>query len=608
MIMPKAKILVIVFFLYVGISVLATFPIVLHINSMVLGAPSSDIHSHLWDFWRVKTAILEDKIFPLRTDSINFPNGGLLFPASLLNAVASIPLQFFLDIEAAMNIIIILNMALGALGAFCLAYYLLNDIKASFISGVIYGFSPFILSFGVASGGTEIMSIAWLPLFFLFFIRTAVVKSYRDPLIASFFSLFILISCLYYAILAVFFVILFMLYLLIFVKDRKNDLSLSLSGPKDLKIKKIDRDLLARLAVLFLAILMLTLPFVIIIHNSLKARDSIIPREMVVHRMEGKFLSGFSPKVPAHPSRMAFLEDYLAIGKDKLAISHQVIELYQSVYCGYIVLFLVLLALFLLKRKFIYFWFVSLAVFITMSLGPYLAISRGFFLREPRSPIYLAIYYVMPLFKFAIMSNRFCVLVMLCLAVLAAAGCKIIISRLSKLQSRFLVAGLSGLIMVDFLLISPAQFPVPSTSIKLPVFYQELADKKDRFGILELPFFIRGTRMFPREHFSYQVIHRKAISDIVAGFLPKYIAENPFTRSLALLEKPNYSFYFSAGNLGLGDINRGFKELRRDNFRYVVVYKKYYEPDVWKKAERILRDFMGDPDIYPDGFQVYRIR
>lgn len=604
--MPKPKILAAVFLFYIGISLIVTFPVVLHINSFVLGAPHSDIHTHLWDFYWVKTALLENHTFPLSTNLINFPEGGKLVPPSLLNAVLSIPLQTFFGVQASFNIIVILNLALGAFGAFCLVCYFLKDIKPSFVAGAIYGFSPFILSFGVASGGAEIISIAWLPLFFLFFIRTLTEGRLKNPAIASVFFLFLLISCFYYAFISGFFILLFGIYFFIFAKAKKSNLFFC--GIEDNKFKAVDKQLLARLAILIFAIFILSFLFVLIVYNSLKGQNSIIPEEATKLRMEGKFLGSFYPKLSPASNHMVYLSDYFNFGKDRLSVSHAVIDLFQSPYCGYSVIFLSLLAFFSLKRKFIYFWLTALILFVILSMGPYLAVSRSCFLENPVSPTYQLIFFFIPVFKAAFLSNRFVVLVMLCLSVLAAIGCKIIVDRLQRPYDYFFTAAVSGLILFEFLFISPIQFPIPETELKLPVFYQKLAKEEGRFGILELPFFISGTNMFPRERFSYQIFHHKPISDIVAGSLPRYIARNPFTKKLVLLERPEPTYYNYSDDGVEKDIYKGFEQLVKDNFRYCIVDKKYYGPAEWEEVKAVLKGFMGEPDVYSDGFEVFRIK
>lgn len=606
--MPKKRILLVAFIIFTGISLTVTFPILLHINSRVIGAPRSDIHPHLWDFWWVKTALLEDGVFPLRTDLINFPKGGILFPVSLLNAVISVPFQLLWGLEAAINIIVIFNLTLGCLGAFCLAHYLVGDIKSSFIAGLIYGFSPFLLSFGIASGGLEIISIGWLPLFFLFFIRTLREKGLKNPILASIFAFFIVISCLYYTILAMFFVSILLIYFLIIVKNKREDSALFTSRSQQFGLKKVDKHLVKRMLILVLVTLLLNLPVVISVYHSIVSPDSILPHEMFRRRLEGECLSDFSPTRPAHAHCIVFLEDYFLSGEDKLAVSHEVTDFYQSSYCGYTVLFSSIIALLFVRKKFTYFWFTAALFFVMLSLGPYLAISRRCFLPKAISPIYLILYYLIPPFKAAFVINRFVVLVMLCLSVLAAAGSKFIIEHLHKPYGLLFTLGTSGLILFEFLFVSPIQFPIPETALKIPEFYQELADENGKFGILELPFFIHSTNIYPRERFIYQITHRKPITDIVAGFLPEYIAKNPFTKKLVLLERPNYRFLISSADVNLRGIRKGFKRLARDNFRYIIVNKNYYQPDVWLKVKILLEEFMGKAKVYPDGIEVFRIK
>lgn len=596
-----------VLLIYTGVALFITFPVILHLNSRILGAPYSDIYTHIWNIWQVKKALLEDKVFPLYVDSINFPQGKLLFPASLLNAVISIPFQLLWGIVAAINIIIIFNLSLGALGAFCLSYYLIRDSKVSFIAGLIYGFSPFVLSFCVASGGVEGMSIGWPPLFFLFSIRSLCERGLKNPLLAAIFLFLTLISCLYYAILCMFFFGILLLYFFLVVRDKREDLIMVFFEEKNTESVKTNKNLIGRLISGVTISLILCLPIILTIYYSVNSADSILPLEMVNSRLGDTKGPVFSPELSANHHCIAFLEDYFLPGKDNLIVSSEISVFYQTVYCGYIVLLFSILSFFSFKRKMIYFFAVSVVLFMFLSIGPHLAISRKYFFLKPVSPLYTIIYSVLPSFKGAMIVNRFVLIVMLCLSILAAAGVRVVIVRLKIKHTLFFVGLISGLILFEVLFVSPLVFPLPSFEKKIPDVYRKLSEEKERFGILELPFFIKSTNLMPRERFYYQIIHRKPIADIVAGELPDYIKQNPFTKELFLYERGKYDF-INPFNEEKGNVLEGFRQLARDGFRYIIVHREYYKSQAWEEVNGLLEAFMGAGEECHDGIVLFKIK
>ncbi len=157
-------------FMYTIFSLIYTFPLVLHINKLIVGDLEGDMWKHLWGFWWVRERIIEDKFLPLFTSILNYPYGGNLFFIDPMGALLSIPLQAILPIHVVYNLLVLINLILGAFCAYLLADYFTKNRTAAFYSGAVYAFTSYMLAY-ITSGVSETFNIAWMPLFLYFFAR-----------------------------------------------------------------------------------------------------------------------------------------------------------------------------------------------------------------------------------------------------------------------------------------------------------------------------------------------------------------------------------------------------------------------------------------------------
>ena len=158
------------FFMYTIFSLIYTYPLVLYINKLVVGDLEGDMWKHLWGFWWVRERIIEDKFLPLFTSILNYPYGGNLFFIDPMGALLSIPLQAIFPITVVYNLLVIINLTLGAFCAYLLADYFIKNKAAAFYSGAVYAFTAYMLAY-ITSGVSETFNIAWMPLFLYFFAR-----------------------------------------------------------------------------------------------------------------------------------------------------------------------------------------------------------------------------------------------------------------------------------------------------------------------------------------------------------------------------------------------------------------------------------------------------
>ncbi|MBI4670740.1 MAG: hypothetical protein HY741_03600 [Chloroflexi bacterium] len=112
---------------YFLLTLVLTYPLVLHFTTHVAGDGSDD-PALAWNLWWVRYALLDLGQSPIYTNYMFFPIGLNLgfYTLTYLNAVLSIPFQFAFGVIPAANVNLILSFALSGFGAYLLVTYLLR--------------------------------------------------------------------------------------------------------------------------------------------------------------------------------------------------------------------------------------------------------------------------------------------------------------------------------------------------------------------------------------------------------------------------------------------------------------------------------------------------
>ncbi len=188
----------------------------------------------------------------------------------------------------------------------------------------------------------------------------------------------------------------------------------------------------------------------------------------------------------------------------------------SSVHLGISVIFVLLYVIFKRKKvqmKSLGLWFLTLTVFLIMSLGPVLRIwgkeITGFIL--PYSLFEL----IFPFFRIAGIPVRMMVIVILCASLIFAAGFKHIVQSSSK--KRYLIAVLLLLLCFEYL-----PRPLLKSKVEIPPYVKVLKDLPDKRGVIDMV----STATFA---LYFQTIHEKPLA---FGYFAR-ISEN-------VLKKNNY--------------------------------------------------------------------
>lgn len=158
---------------YLGLALLATWPLALHLGDRFPGASALDAWGHYWNIWWFKVALTTGRDL-FHTDMWYPPEGVSLLlatPTPFNSALGLLP-QVLAGPLIAYNIVALLAVALSGQAAFLLARHLTGHAGAAVAAGVAFGASPYLLGH-LNVGHLNVAMLPWLPLFALGLLRAA---------------------------------------------------------------------------------------------------------------------------------------------------------------------------------------------------------------------------------------------------------------------------------------------------------------------------------------------------------------------------------------------------------------------------------------------------
>ena len=182
------------------LSVLLTWPGVLHLNEEVIGSPDADGGKHFWTLWWIKHNVVTLNSIPHQTTLINFPEGMALYPIEPLNGLG-VSLLFFLPLVLATNLLALANMSLTGFFGGLLGRELTGSPKAGLVCGILLQSSAFSM-FSLHAGVGELQHLWWLPLCFLIWHRLRTRLQWRYSLGLGLALAGATLSCFYYGLFA----------------------------------------------------------------------------------------------------------------------------------------------------------------------------------------------------------------------------------------------------------------------------------------------------------------------------------------------------------------------------------------------------------------------
>ncbi len=494
------------------ITVLFTYPISFNMTTSFYGYPG-DIFGTIWYLWWVKYSLFELKVSPLYSPIVGTPSGIYLPIITPVFPLLSLPSTLLFDEVFSFNFLILLSFVVSGIGMYALAYYLTKNKYASFVSSIIFAFSPYHIAHSMDHLGLS--QIQWIPFCMLYMLKLDRERSYKSAAIFGIFLTLVIFTEVYYAL---FIVLVILTYILYRVYASELYILKNLAQcftSKNLKITGIISMILmtASLAVYSLLIRPVLVPF----KDMLPRRDMY---ELLIY--SAKPWDFFLPPV-YHPVFGQYVQEFV--------LSH----LYgsnpteQILYIGYVPLVLSIYAIFkFIKNKkmeehnivIIFLLFSVLA--LSFMLPAYLHI---YDLKIPFSFSYL-LYQVTQSFR---VMSRFDVILMMSVSVLSGIGIKYILKEKIKKRSLIFVIVVILVILFEFAPIpsnisqikrpeqnfpfSRYEYEYHTTKIEIPEEYNWLANQKGDFTIIEYPLAIAPGKdeIIHYRYLFFQRVHKKKL-------------------------------------------------------------------------------------------------
>ena len=576
----------VVLLLYAVMSALLTYPLILNINSGIIGG-ITDTYVYLWNNWWIKYSIFTLHSNPFETAYLLFPFiPSLLFHAlTFTNSLISIPFNLVFTPVTAFNIQFLAGMTLSGFGAYRLVFYLTQDRYASFLSGVFFAFNSFVF-FHI--GHYNYATLYFIPFYVLFLFKTIDTAGWKYPIIAGLF----LAASIYNDYL--------LFYGMALVSAVIVGVTLYKAGDK-LTV------LLKRLSLLVFVFLVLSGPLLIMGLSQYAEKGNVAAKLPQIVYYNPDIRSLFVPS----PQNTFFGSNFTGY-YEKLS-SHGYV-----IYVGFLLLCLALIGIAKAfssrgfeksdNAKVRLFFFASLA-FLFISLGPFLFIGSNIFNLDGYSltfPMPYLLFYFVPFVKAMLIPSRFFIFFLFCLILIASYVLRGIFAGFSPARRAVLCALLTCVIMIEYMSI-----PFPLIKTDIPDFYYELAEDNSDYTILELPFAL-GTSYYTVGEVSptskmqfFQTVHRKKILNGYVSRVPEEYGQ--FYISLVGLDyliDPKIELSRKAIEQNSVKVKKNFSALR---IKYILVHPEFYNHAQLKNTLRYLTASFGKEPRLDSGIYVYEI-
>jgi hypothetical protein len=482
--------------LYSVLSLLLTWPLARHFTTHTPGDGIDD-PALAWNLWWIKTRLVDQ----LQLDI--FHTGWMFHPIEInlafytltpLNGLLSVPLQTALTLVVANNLVLLSSFVLGGYGAYLLCRTVWpappgSDERvyqaAALCAGVLYGFASSKL-FYAALGQFNIASSQWIPFCLLYLWRlgrsTTMQSALRNGLLAGLFLAFQIWAELTFASFLLLFTALFAFWQLVVIAHDKPPkvTNLGLLGNSRSPRFVTLGPFLTGLAVMGVVFGLALLPFLAAMLPDLRQEGDFFTSGGGFAEQFSADLVGLWLPTRLHPLWGEWVAT-LPFPNDKgqqLALSYAALAAAatgvitglsgRAARAGRT------------TRNTTGFWLLALLVFTWLSLGPWLHWAG----QELPIPGPFALVSRLPFFSGNRYPSRYGVLVLLCLAVLAAQG---LIWLGYWARQRQWPAALPALLVGLLFLAEQLAAPLPLSDFRIPAIYDRLAAEPGDFAVLELP-------------------------------------------------------------------------------------------------------------------------
>ena len=509
---------------YVGISILMTYPVIMHLSTRVIGY-GPDVWVFWWNNWWLKKALVTGSN-PYVTPYLFYPEGvNLTYHSfSWLNSAAWLLLEPLLGPVLAYNLTVLWVFPIAGWGMYCLVRDLTGSRAASFLAGLIYAFVPYRLG---QINHAILLGTQWIPLYTLYLLRAIREGRWRNVLLAALF--FVLTALVGWNL---------FVYLLIWT---------AFISAFSLIRKTAPWRQVAHTSVLIVGVgIVCVSPLLFPMLTSPVAGEQTLG-DVQQDWMQTDLLAYLIPS-KSHP----------VWGQAVQPLYDRLMRPRRVVYVGYVVMALLGygLARKTVRQRTALWWFGALLWWL-MALGPFLKLGGRAYHNLPLPYYPLSRTYAFQLLK---IPDRYNLMLAVPVAVIAGYAAADLLARLRGGWRSAVPAGLATLVLFEFMGI-----PVESQNLEIPAVYEELDQDPDRPGIVELPLDLYDGS---KRYMLYQTFHERPI---VSGHVSRrpdaatgFIEEHPVLNSLYRTQEMDP---------GLTDVSRHLRALSDAGFGYIVIHK-----------------------------------
>ncbi|HIQ12613.1 MAG TPA: hypothetical protein EYH29_07075 [Caldilineales bacterium] len=495
--------------LLILLAIVASWPTARHLASRVPGSDTwaYDEYTFIWSMWWLKFSALDLHSSIFFSQNIFYPLGMelILYSYNLMAAILALPLGVAINWPLASNVLILLNIVFSGFGAYLLALWSLHDLGAmtstdegrldlvshasvrrfaAILAGLIYAFASNRMIY-LALGHYNIQSWVFLPYFVLYLLRTMRQPIWRNAAMAGLFGALNLLVDMQYGVFMAFLGLCLLLTRpmrqLIWGFGRRREHVRDGEGKDAWGVLRR----WAALAVIGGVAVLLTLPYFWETVKSMLHARFLIKGWGDALKLSADLAGWFTPTA-LHPLWGTDWPARLRAVQEGAAPFNDV----NTVFLGFVTVALALIgAAALWKRS--RGWIAATILAAIFTLGPLLQIYGrilyDFDGLETSIPLPFILLHYIPFVKGNRTANRWSIVLMLALAVLAAWGAWWLLGKMNgegaegrgnERARGWLALGVTGLLAAG-ILVEHAAMPLPTTNARIPDAVQQLASLPD---------------------------------------------------------------------------------------------------------------------------------
>lgn len=170
-----------IFLSYLVVAVAFTWPLPLHLSTLLPGPPDGDTGAYVWNAWAFSRAVgngTSPFVTPLLAAATGAPVPLVLHNYTAFTNLLGLPLVGPIGVVATYNVLVLISHALSASAMYLLAMYVSRDRAAAWMAGLLFGFAPFAIARSM--GHFSLIQTAPLPVFVWLLLRLADGRSWRN--------------------------------------------------------------------------------------------------------------------------------------------------------------------------------------------------------------------------------------------------------------------------------------------------------------------------------------------------------------------------------------------------------------------------------------------